>query len=103
MEADTLFETSRGEGGFGSTGTDKKESEINSIVIVSSDEKIQVKKLSDFATIPSRGSPVAAGLDLSSAVDSVVPARGKVLVKTDDITITIPENTYARIASYGRC
>ena len=59
----------------------------------------QVKMLSDFATIPSRGSPFAAGLDLSSAVDSVVPARGKVLVKTD-IAIAIPENTYARV---GKC
>ena len=64
-----------------------------------SDEKIQIKKLSDFAIIPSRGSSFAAGLDLSSAYDSVVPARGKVLVKTD-IAIAIPENTYARVGEY---
>jgi dUTPase len=36
------------------------------------------------------------GLDLSSAYDAVVPARGKILVKTD-ISIAIPEGTYARV------
>lgn len=39
------------------------------------------------------------GLDLSSAVDCVVPARGKALIATD-LSIAIPENTYARI---GNC
>ena len=60
-------------------------------------EVMQVKKLSEFAVIPKRGSEFAAGFDLSSAYDCVVPARGKALVKTD-LAIAIPENTYARIA-----
>ena len=60
-------------------------------------ETMQVKKLSEFAIIPSRGSEFAAGFDLSSAYDCCVPARGKALVKTD-LAIAIPENTYARIA-----
>jgi hypothetical protein len=36
------------------------------------------------------------GYDLCSAYDTVIPARGKSLVKTD-IAIAIPQNTYARI------
>ncbi|XP_037428706.1 deoxyuridine 5'-triphosphate nucleotidohydrolase-like [Triticum dicoccoides] len=58
---------------------------------------LKVKKLSDKAILPSRGSALAAGYDLSSAVETVVPARGKALVATD-LSIAIPEGTYARIA-----
>ena len=58
---------------------------------------MQVKKLTEFAILPTRGSAYAAGFDLSSAYDTIVPARGKALVKTD-LAIAIPENTYARIA-----
>ena len=57
-----------------------------------------VKRLSQFASIPTRGSPYAAGYDLSSACDCIVPARGKALVKTD-LSIAIPPNTYARIGN----
>ena len=59
-------------------------------------EVMKVKRLTEFATIPTRGSLHAAGFDLSSAYDSVVPARGKTLVKTD-LAIAIPEATYARV------
>ncbi|KAF8684424.1 hypothetical protein HU200_044318 [Digitaria exilis] len=58
---------------------------------------LKVKKLSEKAVLPSRGSALAAGYDLSSAVEMVVPARGKALVPTD-LSIAIPEGTYARIA-----
>ncbi|MED6204432.1 hypothetical protein PIB30_117365 [Stylosanthes scabra] len=58
---------------------------------------LRVKKLSANAVIPSRASPLSAGYDLSSAVETKVPARGKVLVATD-LSISIPEGTYARIA-----
>lgn len=60
-------------------------------------EKLFVKKLTEFATIPSRGSQYAAGFDLSSAYDVCVPAKGRAIVKTD-LAIAIPQNTYARIA-----
>lgn len=56
-----------------------------------------VKKLTERATLPARGSAGAAGYDLASAYDCVVPARGKALVKTD-LAIAIPAGTYARIA-----
>lgn len=58
---------------------------------------LRVKKLSEHAVLPSRGSEGAAGYDLSAAYECVVPARGKALVKTD-LSIAIPEGTYARIA-----
>eukprot|EP01018_Ginkgo_biloba_P004482 Gb_07875 [translate_table: standard] len=58
---------------------------------------LRVKKLSPNAILPSRGSALAAGYDLSSACDAVVPARGKALVQMD-LSIAIPEGTYARVA-----
>uniref|UniRef100_A0A0E0KH91 Deoxyuridine 5'-triphosphate nucleotidohydrolase n=1 Tax=Oryza punctata TaxID=4537 RepID=A0A0E0KH91_ORYPU len=58
---------------------------------------LKVKKLSENAVLPSRGSALAAGYDLSSAAETVVPARGKAMVPTD-LSIAIPEGTYARIA-----
>ncbi|RWR93859.1 deoxyuridine 5'-triphosphate nucleotidohydrolase [Cinnamomum micranthum f. kanehirae] len=58
---------------------------------------LRVKKLSENAVLPSRGSPLSAGYDLSSATAVTVAARGKALVPTD-LSIGIPEGTYARIA-----
>lgn len=51
---------------------------------------LRVKKISEHATLPVRGSDGAAGYDLASAYDYVVPARGKELVKTD-LSIAIPK------------
>jgi len=62
-------------------------------------EILQVKRLSENAFLPVRGSEHAAGFDLSSAYDDVVPARGKALIKLD-LAFAIPEFTYARI---GKC
>lgn len=59
-----------------------------------------VKRLSERATLPTRGSMLSAGLDLYSAEKKLVPAGGKALVKTD-IAIKCPEEDgpcYARIA-----
>jgi hypothetical protein len=70
---------------------------INSFAAMSL-EIMQVKRLSSAAILPTRGSPFAAGFDLSSAYACVVPARGKALVKTD-LAIAIPLNTYARIGN----
>lgn len=58
---------------------------------------LKVKRLNAFAKLPVRGSEFAAGYDLSSCEDAVVPARGKQIVKTG-IAIAIPIGTYARIA-----
>ena len=56
-----------------------------------------VKKLSEKAVIPTRGSAEAAGYDLSSAIDLVIPGGGKAIVPTD-LAIKVPEGTYGRIA-----
>lgn len=53
---------------------------------------LQVKKLSDKARLPTRGSAFAAGYDVYAARDTTVPARGKVLVDTD-ISIAVPAGT----------
>lgn len=59
---------------------------------------LRCKKVSQFATLPSRGSVGAAGYDLSAAYDSIVPARGKALVKTD-IEMAIPTGHYGRVGN----
>ncbi|XP_047317511.1 deoxyuridine 5'-triphosphate nucleotidohydrolase-like [Impatiens glandulifera] len=58
---------------------------------------LKVKKLSENAVLPCRASSFSAGYDLSSAKEVKVPARGKALVPTD-LSISIPDGTYARIA-----
>jgi dUTP pyrophosphatase len=63
----------------------------------SSQPPLLIKKLSDEATTPTRGSAFAAGYDLYASKDTTVPAHGKVLVSTD-ISIACPEGTYGRIA-----
>ncbi|KAI6382952.1 Deoxyuridine 5'-triphosphate nucleotidohydrolase [Pyricularia grisea] len=56
-----------------------------------------IKKLSDKARLPTRGSAFAAGYDLYAAKETVIPARGKALVDTD-ISMAVPAGTYGRIA-----
>ncbi|KAM5356030.1 hypothetical protein ACJ41O_002676 [Fusarium nematophilum] len=58
---------------------------------------LQIKKLSDKARLPTRGSAFAAGYDIYAARDTTIPARGKALVDTD-ISMAVPEGTYGRIA-----
>jgi dUTP pyrophosphatase len=57
----------------------------------------QVRLLSEDATVPKRGTPYAAGYDLSSAEYDEVPARGRKLIKTH-IAVAVPPGTYARVA-----
>jgi deoxyuridine 5'-triphosphate nucleotidohydrolase len=63
----------------------------------STNEILHVKKLSEFATLPVRGSPLAAGFDLAAAYDIVIPAHGKGIAKTD-LAMKIPTTCYGRIA-----
>jgi len=56
-----------------------------------------IKRLSEHAVLPSRGSAQAAGYDLSAAHDGIVPARGKALIKTD-LALAIPACCYGRVA-----
>ncbi|EIM85596.1 dUTP diphosphatase [Stereum hirsutum FP-91666 SS1] len=56
-----------------------------------------IKRLSEKAKLPTRGSALAAGYDLYSAEQKVIPARGKALVDTQ-ISIAVPAGTYGRVA-----
>lgn len=84
-----------------SVETKLSELESSSIVICTTKtdtmHRLYVRRLSDKAIIPKRADPGAAGYDLASAVDIVVPARGKQLISTD-LSMTIPKNHYGRVA-----
>ena len=54
-------------------------------------------KTSDRAHAPFKGSPLAAGYDLYSAVNIIVPAQGRALIHTD-LKVSVPRGTYGRIA-----
>jgi dUTP pyrophosphatase len=50
---------------------------------------LRVKLLSSRAVLPTKGSNYAAGYDLFSSADVIIPAMGKAIVPTD-ISIAIP-------------
>ena len=58
---------------------------------------LRVKRHSETAKLPRRGSKYAAGYDVYSSVDIKILAQGKALVPTD-ISIQIPLGFYGRIA-----
>jgi hypothetical protein len=58
----------------------------------SSPPALLIKKLSDKARLPTRGSAFAAGYDLFAARATTIPARGKALVDTD-ISMSLPAGT----------
>ena len=58
---------------------------------------LKVKKLSDAATAPKRATAGAAGYDLCSAEEVVVPAGMRKMVRTD-LSMAIPASHYGRIA-----
>jgi dUTP pyrophosphatase len=60
-------------------------------------EQLMITKLSDEAVMPRKSSLNAAGFDLASSVDSVVPANGRALIPTD-LAMVVPQGTYGRIA-----
>jgi len=59
--------------------------------------RLFVKKVHEKAVLPVRGSPLAAGYDLSSCEDKILPKGGTILVKTG-LQIACPEGTYGRVA-----
>lgn len=61
------------------------------------ESKLLFERLTSNAYAPVKGSPLAAGYDLRSAYDVLVPARGNALVTTD-LAIRLPEGCYGRIA-----
>ena len=64
---------------------------------ISTVSKFFIKKLTPEAILPKKGTVGAAGYDLSSIEDVIIPANGKGKVRTG-LSFMIPPNTYARIA-----
>jgi hypothetical protein len=56
----------------------------------------RVKKLSTNATLPTRGSTEAAGYDVYSACDAIVPASGTVTIPLN-IAIQLPDGHFAKM------
>eukprot|EP00434_Breviolum_minutum_P035350 symbB.v1.2.031287.t1/scaffold3617.1/size53222/1 len=101
-EVESLDDTLRGSGGFGSTGVSeaavkKQRIEDSQAVPVPSAKEMLVKRVNPSAVLPIRGSVAAAGFDLAAAEATSIPAGGKGVVKTG-LCIAIPEGTYARVA-----
>ena len=59
---------------------------------------VEFTRYSANATMPSKGTPGAAGLDLYSAENSLIPANGKGIVSTD-IGVKMPSGTCGVILS----
>ena len=57
-----------------------------------------MQRLSEHAILPTRGSEYAAGLDLSAAATTVIPANGGRAVVPTDLRLACPTGTYIRIA-----
>ncbi len=60
-----------------------------SVTKLSSQPPLLVKKLSETASTPTRGSAFAAGYDLYASKATTIPSRGKTLVSTD-ISLVLP-------------
>ena len=56
-----------------------------------------MKLLSSAAIPPTKATNKAAGYDLSSAHDDVIPAKSRKLIRTD-LAMTVPPGTYGQIA-----
>ncbi|CAG62158.1 uncharacterized protein GVI51_L09559 [Nakaseomyces glabratus] len=58
---------------------------------------LKVQLRSEHGIAPTKGSVYAAGYDIYASADYVIPAMGQGMVPTD-ISFTVPEGTYGRIA-----
>lgn len=60
-------------------------------------DSLKFLKLHPAAKLPTRGSKYAAGLDLYSVEDTVIPAGERALVRTG-LSVAIPRGYYGRVA-----
>ena len=77
--------------------TPPEEKKEHPIRLVKMDDNLEIKLHLDSAHIPTWGSAGAAGYDLYSAENKVIPAKGKMAIDTQ-IFIATPAGTYGRIA-----
>ncbi|CAK7895586.1 deoxyuridine 5'-triphosphate nucleotidohydrolase [[Candida] anglica] len=61
------------------------------------EDTLKIFLRSDKATLPTRGSALAAGYDLYASEDAVIPGQGQGLVSTD-VSVIVPFGTYGRVA-----
>ena len=89
-EVESLDETLRGSGGFGSTGVSgeapskkqRTEEHTGRATALAATKEMLVKRVKPTAVLPLRGSVAAAGFDLAAAEATEIPAGGKGVVKT---------------------
>ena len=62
---------------------------------------LNIKLLSDNATLPTRSTPTDSGLDLYASEDVTVKA-GKTLIIPTDIAIELPLGYEAQVNGYGK-
>ncbi|PXF40320.1 Deoxyuridine 5'-triphosphate nucleotidohydrolase [Gracilariopsis chorda] len=62
-----------------------------------SEPALKVLKLHEKAKLPKRGSALSAGYDLAAGEETVVPAKGRAVVKTG-LKIQVPTGCYGRVA-----
>ncbi|CCE85200.1 Piso0_004782 [Millerozyma farinosa CBS 7064] len=60
-------------------------------------QNLKIHLRSKNAILPTKGSELAAGYDLYSSEDALIPAQGQGLVSTD-ISVVVPIGTYGRVA-----
>lgn len=72
-------------------GTHTKRPRINP------DEQLQVLRVHENAKLPTRGSPLSAGYDLSACEATIIPSGGRGIVKTG-LKIKVPSGCYGRVA-----
>ncbi|WPK27477.1 hypothetical protein PUMCH_004866 [Australozyma saopauloensis] len=60
-------------------------------------DQLKVFLRSDKATVPTKGSALAAGYDIYASEDATIPGQGQGLVATD-ISVIVPVGTYGRVA-----
>ena len=76
----------------------RKEERSCKLYVMKTDQGVvKVKRLCNNARLPVRGTTGAARYDLAAAQNAVVPAHGKVLVKTG-LSISMTTGCYGRIA-----
>lgn len=61
------------------------------------EQTLKVFLRSENATLPTRGSVLAAGYDIYSSEEATIPAQGQGMVATD-ISVAVPIGTYGRVA-----
>lgn len=60
-------------------------------------DQLKVFLRSEKATVPTKGSALAAGYDLYASEDAIIPSQGQGMVATD-LSIIVPVGTYGRVA-----